>query len=655
MGEWNIGNPFNCTAKTSFQYYQDYHSLETIVDGPFFLSYDNNAKSLTIDVSGLYAKNSKDGEWKISVVFKDFVLGSEPLNGTIIINTAYLNGIPHGDWNSSVVLTRYLPGRTGITGSYLHTEETLSLTFNRGVITGNVVNSVDADGNKTVRRIATDNLGFLHGQWSNKANGSIVETSVYNHGYPVRIVTTDTKTGDSTIKVNNSSRLAVWEKAFPLMLADSILYKLKYESFSVRYDQFDQTIEDMFYNQIVTALGLPGEERWNRERNFKVTYLYEENSTANDLCAIGDYYLAKADTFNALEQYKDCMTRYPSEGIGYYKIGRVAEQLGSADDAILFYSKAVSLNYNLAAFYTGRFQYKLGNDSLALIDLNRALGSGLGPAELAECHFYTGVCYFNTGDCENACTHMDKVISLTTNQVLLRDVCYIIGRCKYDQHDYNSARQNLNYAIQRGTAYLAEAYFYEGLCDLYFSFYNNALTDFGNALTAGYLEPHRVYYLMGVASSRMPDYLRASGFFRKSIELAEYDNALYDYGVLLSQMGKTDSAISMFQRLTIAAPHFASGWNNLGWVYLDTDNFQAASDAFDRAIQLGESADSFTGKLVCLFLTKHKKLARAHYETGRGKYDFLYPPEKMLNGLLRHDYFYSAKQKQCIEECAKKL
>lgn len=366
-GKWNITDPFYCTGHAVYTYYTDFSTGKKVYDRAFSLTYADELSRLKIQVTGSFLNNVRDGRWEMSFDFTDYPYGDDGLlNGYMHITQNISNGIPHGDWIASNRVAITGTGPTPRESSF--DEESVTISFNRGIITGNVVCNSSSDGVSKSRMIRTDSLGCLHGKWSNDYSG-ITEVSEYNHGFPVRIVNYDQSTGDSTVKIYTThNQLQTWEKACPLMISDPYLFNLIYESFNVRFKDFDDILEGMFFNEVVTSLGIPGEVKWDRERNFNMVFLYQERSGAGNLCRVGDYYLSHADTVMASAWYSRAAAENPDNGTGYYKLGLIAENKDDIYSALLNYSKASLTNYpeaNSAIMRYGSTLLKKGNYSAA--------------------------------------------------------------------------------------------------------------------------------------------------------------------------------------------------------------------------------------------------------------------------------------------------
>lgn len=479
-GEWQINEPFNCTAKAAYAFYNDFQTGKKILDRGFSIIYTDELNRLNITVTGSFADNARDGKWQIDFDFHDYPYGDDALlNGFLHITQRFNKGIPHGEWMSAE--------RLGITGTgpsprpSLLTEQNVSLTFNQGIVTGKVIYNGSYKDIKESRTIADDSLGYMHGHWINKYQNHTV-VSTYYHGLPVRIVQVDHATGDSTVKMQASEKeLHDWQTAYPIYTTNPYLCSLMYEIFHNRYDNLDSTIIDLFNNNFVASLHIPGEANLDIEKSFKIVFLYQERSDIDHQMKVADYYLEHADTLNASAWYQRVADEHPDNGIGYYNVGKLAEAANDPYNALLNYSGALLRNYPQA------------------------------------------------------------------------------------------------------------------------------------------------------------------------------ENAINSYGIKMSKKGESHISKEIFKLLTMLKPQNGTAWDNLGWAYLETDSIPQALHAFEQAEILSPNADSFTGKLICLYLAGDKKPARQYFQTAKTLYPFIFPANKLLTGLLSKGYQYTNKQQRLIEECMERL
>ncbi|HLO91293.1 MAG TPA: hypothetical protein VK172_09025 [Lentimicrobium sp.] len=473
-GEWKIDEPFNCTGRASYAYYKNFSSDKKILDRGFSIIYSDKLNRLKITVTGSFADNARDGKWQMDFDFNDYPYGDDGLlSGFVHINQGFSKGIPHGEWVSAERLAITGTGPSPRPSSL--TEENLSLTFNQGIVTGKVIYTASQDDINQLWSIAADSLGYMHGHWVNDYDDFAV-VSTYSHGLPVRIVQVDHASGDSTVKLYASDyQMRDWKTAFPIFTTNPYLCSLMYETFTNRYDRMDSIINQMFCNDVVTALHIPGEVRWDKEKNFKIVFLYQERSGAEDQIKVGDYYLKHSDTTSATEWYQRAADEHPDNGNAYFKIAQLAEAGGDTYNVLLNYSKA----------------------------------------------------------------------SLTNHP--------------------------------------------------------------------------------------------------------EADKAIVSYGIKLMKEGANDASKETFRLLTLLKPQNANAWDGLGWTFLETDSIPQALVAFEQAENLSPCADSFTGKLLCLFLSGNKKQARQYYATAKTLYPFIYPAKNLITGLIIQGNFYTDKQLRLIE------
>lgn len=105
---------------------------------------------------------------------------------------------------------------------------------------------------------------------------------------------------------------------------------------------------------------------------------------------------------------------------------------------------------------------------------------------------------------------------------------------------------------------------------------------------AVYPEHARLHFWQGEVYARLQQYTEAVNAFERTVALApQFVQARIKLASNLSNMQQLAEAESILQQVVADNPvHFPDAWNNLGFIYLQTQRLDEASEMFDRAVAL---------------------------------------------------------------------
>jgi tetratricopeptide (TPR) repeat protein len=147
-------------------------------------------------------------------------------------------------------------------------------------------------------------------------------------------------------------------------------------------------------------------------------------------------------------------------------------------------------------------------------------------------------------------------------------------------------------AVNTFTQALAEdqanflAYYYRGFCREKLGDIAAALPDYVKTVEL------KADFVLGLSSlakayARKGDFARAAGYYKKACDLGTTDtNTIYNYGVSLVNLQKTEEARAMFEKLLTLDPGNADGCYELGLIYLGLGNTARSKELLEKFIQL---------------------------------------------------------------------
>ncbi len=101
-----------------------------------------------------------------------------------------------------------------------------------------------------------------------------------------------------------------------------------------------------------------------------------------------------------------------------------------------------------------------------------------------------------------------------------------------------------------------------------------------------YPTPEKAYYNMGQVYAILKDYPKAEVMHQRAIALRpSYVEAYRDLALVQSEEGKWKEAARTLEKLVEVAPFYASGWMDLGRLYLRLDDRPKALKAFRNAME----------------------------------------------------------------------
>jgi tetratricopeptide (TPR) repeat protein len=130
------------------------------------------------------------------------------------------------------------------------------------------------------------------------------------------------------------------------------------------------------------------------------------------------------------------------------------------------------------------------------------------------------------------------------------------------------------------------AYYYRGFCREKQGDIAAALPDYDKTVEL------KADFVLGLSSlakayARKGDFAKAAGFYKKACDLGTSDaNIIYNYGVSLVNLQKTEEARAMFEKLLTLDPGNADGCYELGLIYLGLGNTARSKELLEKFIQL---------------------------------------------------------------------
>jgi tetratricopeptide (TPR) repeat protein len=96
--------------------------------------------------------------------------------------------------------------------------------------------------------------------------------------------------------------------------------------------------------------------------------------------------------------------------------------------------------------------------------------------------------------------------------------------------------------------------------------------------------------------------------------------------------------------------------DNLGWAYIDNNEFEESIKSFDRCLSLqGNHLDAIIGISVAYYSCNRLDLAKKYFENAKTIEPLLNDRNKGILSLEQRGYFYSENQKKIIRKMYKDL
>ena len=183
------------------------------------------------------------------------------------------------------------------------------------------------------------------------------------------------------------------------------------------------------------------------------------------------------DFDRAIADYTKAITLNPDFAEAHCRCGLTHNLQGNFDRAITNFDRAIELNPDSADAYHGRgIAYsELCDFDRAIADYTRAIT--LNP-DSAEAHCSRGVAYNVQGNFDRAITDFDRAIELNPDSA---NAYHGRGLAYYYQGNFDRAITEFDKVIELNPD--ARSYFYHGLASLHQREWENARTDFRNAIS----------------------------------------------------------------------------------------------------------------------------------------------------------------------------
>ncbi|PDP63253.1 hypothetical protein CLI83_01760 [Porphyromonas gingivalis] len=300
--------------------------------------------------------------------------------------------------------------------------------------------------------------------------------------------------------------------------------------------------------------------------------------------------------------------------------------VGSYEEAIKDYSKAIELDGKFAHAYYGRgnVYYKKGANEEAIKDFFKAIELD---DKFVHAYHGRGIAYFKKGSYEEAIKDYSKAIELDDKYILgyygRGNVYYKKGANEEAIKDYSKAIElddKFAHAYHgRGNAYREKGSYEEAIKDFFKAIelddkfvhayhgrgiayfkkgsYEEAIKDYSKAIELddkyilGYYGRGNVYYKKGANEEAIKDY-------SKAIELDDkYILGYYGRGNAYCEKGANEEAIKDYSKAIELDDKFANAYNGRGNVYYEKGSYEEAIKDYSKAIELdGKFANAYNGR-----------------------------------------------------------
>ena len=304
-----------------------------------------------------------------------------------------------------------------------------------------------------------------------------------------------------------------------------------------------------------------------------------------DCCIVGSYEEAIKDYSKAIELDGKFIPAYYNRGIAYC-------EKGSYEEAIKDYSKAIELDGKFAHAYYGRgnVYYKKGANEEAIKDYSKAIELD---GKFAHAYYGRGNVYYKKGANEEAIKDYSKAIELDGKFV---HAYHGRGRAYCEKGLYEEAIKDYSKAIELNDKY---TYAYHGRGIAYFKkgSYEEAIKDYSKAIE---LDSKFIpaYYNRGVAYFKKGLYEEAIKDFSQAIELdGKFVHAYHGRGRAYCEKGSYKEAIKDYSQAIELDGKFAHAYHDRGNAYCEKGSYEEAIKDYSQAIELDDKyAPAYHGR-----------------------------------------------------------
>ncbi|OWR77692.1 tetratricopeptide repeat protein [Porphyromonas gingivalis] len=302
-------------------------------------------------------------------------------------------------------------------------------------------------------------------------------------------------------------------------------------------------------------------------------------------CIVGSYEEAIKDYSKAIELDGKFIPAYYNRGNAYC-------EKGSYEEAIKDYSKAIELDGKfIPAYYNrGNAYCEKGSYEEAIKDFSKAI-------ELNDKYTYAyhsrGIAYCEKGSYKEAIKDFSKAIELNDKYTYAyhsRGIAYC------EKGSYKEAIKDYSQAIELDGKFV-HAYHSRGIAYCEKGSYKEAIKDYSKAIELDGKFVH-AYHGRGNAYCEKGSYEEAIKDYSKAIELdGKFAPADNGRGNVYSKKGANEEAIKDYSQAIELDGKFAHAYNNRGNVYYQEGSYEEAIKDYSQAIELdGKFAHAYNNR-----------------------------------------------------------
>lgn len=320
--------------------------------------------------------------------------------------------------------------------------------------------------------------------------------------------------------------------------------------------------------------------------------------------ALGDLEQVEAAYTRGLEREIDSENKV----ILYTNRGQVYADNGDLELALSDFNEALRLDPTYARGYASRCKtYRLkGELDMALADCNKALE--VDP-DYAWAYSQRGLVYKDRDELDEALADYDRATRISPDYAWPYNHR---GAIFADKGKMDEALEQFSKAIELFSDPKDQAVAYRNRCNTY-----RLKKDFDRALTdcdqATELDPTNI-----LAYDHRASIYRYNGDYDKAIEqlgiAIELEPTAKRYGkrgLVYSEAGNYQAAITNYEKAIKLAPGYATAYNNLAWLYADTleTNLEEALELAQRAVELKPESPNYLDTLAWTYykLGRHQE------------------------------------------------
>ncbi len=309
---------------------------------------------------------------------------------------------------------------------------------------------------------------------------------------------------------------------------------------------------------------------------------------------LGDVRVGAGQYAEAIAAYQSAASVKPEAAAPHRGLGNAYYWQGLSDRALVEYRQAAALAPQdpAAPLLIGLVLAERG-------DLQGAIAAQETAAGLSECdaapHLLLGGLYFDQGDLARAAASYESALALDATDA---DVWYVLASLRYQLDDSAAAARAAQEAVARNPD-MVEAQRLLGRVQLDLDDAEAALAP-AQALVRLAPGEADAQGLLGDVCLALQRWQEAAEAYEAALTLQDDAGTRIVAGMARTQLGQVEQAIGHYRAAAALDPESRWAWQSLGAAYQQQGQFEAAIDAFERAVAIEDDA-LVRGQLAAIY------------------------------------------------------